>query len=64
MKIVQIGTNNGKDHVNIFAKHFNEQIDIILLVEPLEELNNEIYRNYQTFKNVHLENVVISNKNE
>ena len=36
MKIVQIGTNNGKDHVNKFAKYFNKYLEFVLLVEPLE----------------------------
>jgi len=62
MKIVQIGTNNGKDHVNKFAKYFNKYLEFVLLVEPLEELNDEIYKNYDTIKNVYLENVVISNE--
>ena len=62
MKIVQIGTNNGKDHVNKFAKYFNKYLEFVLLVEPLEELNAEIYKNYDTIKNVYLENVVISNE--
>jgi len=62
MKIVQIGTNTGKDHVNKFVKYFNDYLEFILLVEPLEELNTEIYKNYDTVKNVYLENVVISNE--
>lgn len=62
MKVIQIGTNNGKDHVNRFAKYFNKYLEFILLVEPLEELNNEIFKNYNTIKNVYLENVVISNE--
>jgi len=63
MKVVQIGTNNGKDHVNRFAKYFNKYLDFILLVEPLEELNKEIFKNYSTIKNVYIENVVISDTN-
>lgn len=63
MKIIQIGTNNGKDHVNVFAKYFNKYLEFILLVEPLEILNEQIFKNYDTIKNVYLENVVISENN-
>lgn len=63
MKIIQIGTNNGKDHVNRFAKYFEKELKFILLVEPLEELNIQILKNYDGIKNLFLENIAISNEN-
>lgn len=59
MKIVQIGTCRANDDVSKFVKS-GVDIDILVLVEPMEIHNDIIYECYKDIKNVYLENVVIN----
>ena len=60
--LIQIGTNNGNDHVrdlclkNIFNK--------IILVEPFEIHNKSIKENYKDIGNYIIENVAITNDSD
>lgn len=58
---VQIGTNNGNDDFNKIVKRFNPSK--VILVEPNEKLNNEIYKNYEGVDFI-LENVAITDVNK
>jgi FkbM family methyltransferase len=57
MKVVQIGTNNGSDHVNLFCKSVKPSL--ILLVEPFDIHIEDIKRNYDSLNNVIIENIAI-----
>lgn len=59
MIIVQIGTNDGNDGVNGFVKDNQTNIELCILVEPLNELNAKIQENYAGINNVYIENVAI-----
>jgi FkbM family methyltransferase len=58
MKIVQVGTNNGADHVRDFVKK-QSNVDFLLLVEPFSIHNVDIEKNYQDIK-YNIENVAIT----
>ncbi len=58
MKIVQIGTNNGDDHVRDLCKEIHP--DFILLVEPFSIHNPEIHRHYAEIPNYRIENITIT----
>lgn len=62
MKVVQIGTNNGDDHVRDLCRGLKP--DLILLVEPFTIHNPEIHRNYTGISNYQIENVAITNDGE
>jgi FkbM family methyltransferase len=55
--IIQVGTNNGNDHVRDFCKIV--QPDVILLVEPFPIHKKSIIKNYTGISNVILEEVAI-----
>jgi FkbM family methyltransferase len=58
---IQIGTNDGNDEFNSIVKVENP--DLIILVEPNSELNNDIKKNYSEFiDKVFIENVAINTK--
>ena len=46
MNIIQLGTNNGNDHVNRFCKENSNNLNKVILVEPLPFLNEHIAKNY------------------
>ena len=46
MNIIQLGTNNGDDHVNKFCKENINNFNKIILIEPLNFLNKHIIKNY------------------
>jgi len=59
----QIGTNNGNDLFRDLV--IKNDPDIVILVEPNENLINEIKKNYTNIKNVHIyNNAVYYNDNE
>ena len=60
MNIIQLGTNNGNDHVNRFCKENINNLNKIILVEPLPFLNEHIAKNYNdiSFKS----DIIIYNK--
>jgi hypothetical protein len=65
MNLIQLGTNTGNDHVLEFVKLYNNQLDNIILVEPISELNNTIKENYKDY-NIKINNsaIIPSNWNE
>ncbi len=57
--LIQIGTNDGADEFNRICRR--SRPSKVVLVEPFAELNSSIQRNYRKVKNVHVENVAITN---
>jgi FkbM family methyltransferase len=55
--IIQVGTNNGNDHVRDFCKIVRP--DLILLVEPFSIHKKSIIKSYSGISNVILEEVAI-----
>lgn len=59
-KIVQIGANRGNDDLTKIIN--DEQPEILILVEPMILHNEILKKNYQWISNLHIENVIISDK--
>jgi hypothetical protein len=60
IKIVQIGSNKGYDDLTEIVKKFNnDEIELLLLIEPHEEFNDSLSKCYQGY-NFIIENVVIN----
>ena len=59
--MVQIGTKDGADEFNKMVKESNPSM--VILVEPNQENNEKIFRNYECIPNVYLENVAITAEN-
>ena len=62
MKIVQIGTCVANDDITEIIS--NNELDLLLLVEPMEIHNNKIMDCYKHVKNVYLENIAITDGDE
>lgn len=62
MIVVQIGTNNGNDHVREFC--LKNKPSKIILVEPFSIHYDEIKKNYNEIENVIIEMIAISPNNE
>lgn len=58
MKIFQLGVCKGNDDLTEIIKDKN--IDLLVLVEPLDFHNSDIEKCYRHIKNKHIENIVIS----
>lgn len=61
MKIVQLGSNRGNDHVFDLIK--DKKIDFLLLVEPNPFVIDELKNCYSNIENVYIENVAIKPRN-
>jgi FkbM family methyltransferase len=59
MNLVQLGANDGYDHVLRFIKESNIKFDNILLVEPMPLVINKLKENYKDIENVSIEEVAI-----
>jgi len=60
---VQIGTHNGNDEFNNLVK--KENPDLVILVEPNSEMNDEIFKNYSYITDkdkLKVENTIINTK--
>ena len=65
MKLFQIGTCKGNDDLTEVVMRNKENIELLVLVEPMSRHNNDIIKCYQGIKNVNIENIVIhTNENE
>lgn len=66
MNIVNIGCNNGDDHVLAFCKKHRDKLDKVLMVEPNTDRLNECTQNYLGIDNVYFINkaITIDNNNE
>lgn len=62
MIVVQVGTNNGNDHVRRFC--LEHKPSKIVLVEPIRSFEKEIRKNYSRFSNVSVEFIAITPGNE
>jgi|688.fasta_scaffold11318_20 hypothetical protein len=62
MKIFQLGVCKGNDDLTEIIK--NKDIDLLVLVEPLDFHNSDIEKCYSHIKNKHIENIAVSIKND
>jgi FkbM family methyltransferase len=60
MKIIQIGSNNGNDSVRQFITENQNNIDLVVLVEPIPFILDQLKENYKNFNNIFIENIAIS----
>jgi FkbM family methyltransferase len=60
MKIIQIGSNNGNDSVRQFITENQNNIDLVVLVEPIPFILDQLKENYKDFHNIFIENIAIS----
>ena len=59
---IQIGVWNGNDEFNKLVKQENP--DLVILVEPNSEMNEQIEKNYSDVNSkIHLENTAMKNQN-
>ena len=58
MKIVQIGANRANDDLSLIIG--KNQPEILILVEPLQVHNDQLRDYYHWIKNLHIENIAIS----
>lgn len=62
MKLVQIGANSGNDAVyNLISANQNE-IELAILIEPIPFIIDELKQSYNSFKNIVIENIAISDE--
>lgn len=65
MNIIQIGANNGKDHVFDFVTDNIDSLEKIILIEPIPFIIDELKNQYEEFKDkTYIENIAISHNNE
>ena len=60
MKIIQIGANNGKDHVFDFIEKNQNSIELAVLVEPIPFIIDELKSQYKNINNIIVENIAIT----
>ena len=60
MKIVQIGANSGNDSVFDFINKNQHDIDLAILIEPIPYIIDDLKNKYNTFNNIEIENIAIS----
>ncbi len=60
MKLVQIGANSGNDDVFNFISKNRNNIDLAILVEPIPFIIDTLKNEYQSFENIVIENIAIS----
>jgi FkbM family methyltransferase len=60
MKIIQIGSNDGNDNVKQFINENQNNIDLVVLVEPIPFILDKLKENYKDFNNIFIENIAIS----
>ena len=49
MKIIQIGSNDGDDNVKQFINENQNNIDLVVLVEPIPFVLDKLKENYKDF---------------
>jgi len=64
MKIIQIGANNGKDHVFDLIKENQNSLELAILIEPIPFIINELKSQYENINNVIVENIAITDNKD
>lgn len=62
MKVIQIGANSGKDHVFDFALNNRQDIELLVLVEPIPFLIETLKSQYKGFEVAVVEAIAISDE--
>lgn len=60
MKIIQIGANNGKDHVFDFVKENIDKIELVILIEPIPFIIDDLKNQYKDINQAFIENIAIT----
>lgn len=62
MKIIQIGANNGNDITYDFIKDHSNDIELVVLVEPIPfaDIQGELFTKYKSINNSHIEKIAIT----
>jgi FkbM family methyltransferase len=60
MKIIQIGANSGNDNTNKFIVENIENIELVILVEPIPFILDELSNNYKNVPNCIIEPIAIA----
>jgi FkbM family methyltransferase len=60
MKLVQIGANSGKDSVFSFITENRNDIELAILIEPIPFIINDLTQQYESYDNIIIENIAIS----
>jgi len=60
MKIIQIGANNGKDHVFDLIKENKDSLELAILIEPIPFIIDELKSQYKDINNAVVENIAIT----
>jgi FkbM family methyltransferase len=60
MKIIQIGANNGKDHVFDLINDNKDSLELAILVEPIPFIIDELKNQYKDINNIVIENIAIT----
>ena len=64
MNIVQIGSNRGYDDLTNYISENRNNINLLLLVEPLEKFNDSLNECYNYIQNKFIENIVVTDTND
>lgn len=65
MNIIQVGANNGKDHVYDFVTENINFLEKIILIEPIPFIIDNLKNQYKDFNNkTHIENIAISHNQD
>lgn len=62
MKLIQIGANSGKDSVFSFITENRNNIELAILIEPIPFIINDLIKQYNSYDNIIIENIAISDK--
>lgn len=64
MKIIQIGANSGNDDVYSFIKEYINEIELVVLVEPIPYVIDKLQEQYEDIPNKFIEPIAIASTNE
>jgi FkbM family methyltransferase len=62
MKLVQAGANSGKDSVFSFITENQNNIELAILIEPIPFIIGDLTKQYNSFENIVIENIAISDE--
>ncbi len=64
MKLIQIGANNGKDHVFDFINEHKSELEIAVIIEPIPFIINDLKKQYEGLDKIVIENIAITNEDD
>jgi len=64
MKLIQIGANNGKDHVFDFINKNKSELEIAVIIEPIPFIIDDLKKQYEGLDKIIIENIAITNEDD